>query len=143
MIRRAVPDDCGSLVALALEALVTVDIGDLLVERRRIRLLATNLVSDPSCLVLVHEENMRLTGAIALSVSAGLFFERKAAAICFWYATVPGTGRALLREALRWALARPAIKAVGASFDFGCDPRVGKILERAGLRLRGQVYARY
>lgn len=142
MIRRARPADVTSLVAMALRALGSLDTGTVVVSKKRIELTARRLVSDPQSLVLVHENN-DIDGAIAVSVTDSICFERKIAGIVLWYAEVSGTGATLLRQALMWSAKRPAIKAVGLSMDFGGDERIGKLLERAGLNRRGSVYARY
>lgn len=142
-LRKARPQDLPRLTDLALEALAEVDTGTLVLSRERIVSLARTLVSDPSGLVLVDVHDGVLTGAIALSVSDGVFFERKSAGIIFWYSRIPRRGYVLLRQALQWVNSRPSIKAVGFAEDFVGDRRVGKLLERAGLKYRGSVYAKY
>lgn len=141
MIRRAIPRDIQALVGLALRCIRGLDTGDLVISSARIEAALRRLVSDPSSLVLVS--GTPIDGAIAVQVNDGCFYERKSAGIIFWYSGVPGIGYALLKRALKWADSRPAIKAIGLSQDFGGDARVGKLLERAGLKYRGSVYARY
>lgn len=142
MIRRAIPRDIQALVGLALRCIRGLDTGDLVISSARVEATVRRLVSDASGLVLL-DERVGLTGAIALAVSDGHFFERKVAGIVFWYSEIPGSGYALLREALKWCAGRPAIKAVGLAQDFGGDVRVGKLLQRAGLKKRGSVCAGY
>ena len=143
MIRRAKPSDVPALVALAHRALQHVDIGNVVVSKTRISGASCRLVSDPQSLVLVHESDGTIDGAIAVGVSDALWFERKVAGILFWYAEQPRTGYAMLRQAVQWSLSRPVIKAIGLSEEFTFDPRIGKLLERAGLKRRGSVFARY
>lgn len=141
-LRRARPSDLEALTDLALDALDRIDTGTLLVSRERIRSLARTLISDASGLVLVLDQD-GITGAIALSVSDGAFFERQSAGIHLWHARSAWRLKVLLDAAMRWVDARRAIKAVGVSFDFGCDARLGRLLERHGLKLRGPTFARY
>lgn len=142
MIRRARPLDLDALVGLVMRATLKFDMGDLLISRECITSTAQRLISDPQSLVLVHE-TQGVDGAIVLAVNDGLFFERKAAGILFWYAAIPRSGYLLLRHAMKWCKARPAIKAIGLSLDFGGDERVGKLLQRAGLKSRGRSHVRY
>lgn len=142
MIRRAIPRDIPALVGLALRCIRDLDVGDLVVSPARVEATARRLVSDPSGLVLV-DDGIGISAVIAVAVSDGHFFERKAAGIIFWYSETPGSGYRLLREAMNWARGRPAVKAIGLSQDFGGDVRIAKVMTRAGLKVRGSVSARY
>lgn len=144
MIRSAQPTDgkaCGLLVERWLS---TIDYGDLLVSRSRILANVQHVISDASGHVLVHETpNGLIDGCVALATVDMLCFERKTACVVFWYAETPRTGYKMLRQALSWVDGRRVIKSVGMSADFGMDPRVCKLIERAGLKRRGPVFARY
>lgn len=143
MIRRAKPADVAAVIVLAQRAALRVDTSTVVVSPARIAQAALRMISEPQSLVLVHESSGAIDGVIAVSVSDALWFERKIAGIVLWYAEVPRSGYAMLRQALAWCAHRPAIKAIGISEDFACDPRIGKLLEHAGLKKRGSVYARY
>lgn len=142
MIRRAKPIDLDALVGLVMRALLKFDLGDLLVSRERITHTAQQMISDPQALVLVHDVQ-GIDGAIVIGSQDALFCERKLAAILFWYATTPRSGYLLLRHAMKWINGRQAIKGVGMSLEFNADERVGKLLQRVGLKPRGRSFARY
>jgi len=144
MIRRASPTDALAIVELAARAVSGLpDSRNVVSSAARVRQAAKRLISDPQSLVLVCDQDGKLNGVLAMSVSDALWFERKVAGIVLWYAETPRTGYAMLRQALTWAKGRPAIKAVGFSEEFAVDQRVGNLLMRAGLPRRGAVYARY
>jgi hypothetical protein len=144
VIRRAQPRDIHALLVLAQRATLRVETGNVVISLERMAAVALRMLSEPQSLVLVHETSDGIRGAIAVGVNDALWFDRKVASIVLWYAEVPGTGYAMLRHALEWCDRRPVIKAVGISEDFAWDNQlIGKILERAGLKRRGSVYARY
>lgn len=133
-IRIAVPADIPAIVSLGIEALERGAYEKLVISHERVEAIARECVSAASNFAWVAEHDGQVVAAVCGFVSPCLFYERNQFNICQFYTRVPGAGLPLLRQALRWARARPAIKIIVFTLEGDADPRIGKLLMRLGLR---------
>ena len=66
--------------------------------------------SDSDFQLAAFADDGRIVGMIAAAVADMPFFERGEAHVFVLYATVPGVGRALIRELLKWFKASPRVQ---------------------------------
>jgi hypothetical protein len=133
MIRRAVPSDIQAIVELGIEALNKGAYKNMVVSRTKVEEMARLCVASPANFAFVAERDGVVGGAVCGFVNECLFYERKQLSIVQFYCRIPGEGIKLIREVLRWARGRPAIKLIVFSMEHDADPRIGLLLKRLGL----------
>ena len=141
MIRPAKPQDVPAIVRLALQALNEDPYPNLVISRPKVEAMARVAVSSPQHFVWVAEVDGEVRGAVAAIVDDCTFYERKQANVVQFYAReAPGEGIKLIREFLRWARSRQAIKQIIFTLEGNADPRIGKMLVRMGLKTALPIY---
>lgn len=143
IVRRATPNDVLPITALAASYLERAHTGKLRIDFSSLALHAREMISRPDCFVAVHDNEGDVDGAIAVMSQHGLWYAKQTAVILLWIAKTPGTGRAMLRNAMEWADSRPTIRAVGLSMDFGDDIAATQICKRFGILPTGHLFVRY
>ena len=134
MIRKATPGDIPAIVELGIEALRQDAYDELLIAPDKVRRMAVECVSSANNFAWVCESDGRVQGAVVALVHELMFYERKQASCVMFYCKVPGEGVKLMREFLRWARNRPAIKLIVFTLERRADPRIGKLLTKLGLK---------
>ena len=134
MIRKAKPGDLEAIVALGVEALEQDAYEELVISEAKVRDVATHCISSANDFVWVSEKDDVIRGAFVASIRDMLFYERKQASVLMYYCHEVGDGARLIREFLRWARSRRIIKMIEFTLEPGADPRIGKLLERMGLK---------
>jgi hypothetical protein len=140
IIRKAVPNDIDSIVCLGIEALNKYSYPNLLIDKDKIYQIARECVSAPCNFSWVSVTDNKVTGAVCALVHPLMFYERSQASVVQFYCKTPGEGIKLLREFLGWARSRPVIKLICFTLEGRMDPRVGKMLNRLGLKQELPVY---
>lgn len=135
MIRKAVPADIPAIVELGIEALKDDPLDGLLISREKVEKMAIECVSAANNFGWVCERDGKVVGAVGALVHELMFYERKqASCVMFYCKQAPGEGIALIRQFLRWARGRPAIKLIVFTLERHADPRIGRLLGRMGLK---------
>lgn len=140
MIRPATPHDVEKVVALGVEALEKHGYEGLVISRERCRNVAVECISGASHFAWVAEEAGEIVAAVLALVHPLMFYERNQATVVQFYSKRPGAGIKLLRQFLTWARGRRAIKSIVFTVEHEADPRIGKLLQRLGLKLELPVY---
>lgn len=140
IVRRATPADLHDVVRLGIAGLEHDAYPGLLIDRSKVVDVARHAISSPSDYVGVGELNGQVVAAVTAVVGDMLFHERKQATVLQFWTEVPGCGLPVMRAFLRWARARPIIKSIVFTVEHGADPRIGRMLERLGLRMALPVY---
>jgi hypothetical protein len=140
MIRNAVPGDIPRIVELGVEALSIDPYPELLISREKVFNIARECVSSAQHFAWVSEHNDQLCGALVALVTPLLLHERSQAMVVMWYCNKPGDGVRLMREFLKWARSRRAIKLIEYTSERNADPRIGRALEYLGLKQSLPIY---
>lgn len=133
MIRKATPADVPAIVEMGLEALNTSPYPNMVISRQKVEAVALECVSSAKNFSWVAEKDGVIGGALCAVTHDCMFYERQQASVVQWYCKIPNDGIALMREFIRWANSRPAIKMISVSLEYDADPRIGKVLKRLGL----------
>ena len=122
------------IVELGLEALNDNSYETMRVDPAKVRKIAIECVSGASNFCWVAEQKGVIVAAVTALVHDLLFYERKQASVVQFYSRGhSGEGTQLIREFLKWARGRRAIKLITFTLEPGADPRIGKLLTRLGL----------
>lgn len=140
IIRKATPSDISDVARLGIEALNLDPYENLLICNEKVLAIATECVSAPCNFCWVAEKDSEIVGAVSALVHPMAFYERSQASVVQFYCKDPGQGIKLIRELLKWASTRPAIKMVCFTLECRADPRIGKLLKRLGLQNELPVY---
>lgn len=140
MIRRATPYDIPAIIALGIEALNRGTYPNLVISHEKVSAMARQCVSSSQNFAWVAERDGIVGGALCALVHENTFHERQKASVVQFYTRIPGEGVKLLREFLRWARGRPAIKIISFTLEPDADPRIGKLLSRLGLHRELRVF---
>lgn len=140
IIRKATPSDIPDLVRLGLEALNLEPYENLRICEEKVNAVAIECVSASCNFCWVAENDGEVLGAVSALVHPMAFYERNQATVIQFYCKDPGQGIKLIRELLKWAKSRPAIKMVCFTLECKADPRIGKLLKRLGLQNELPVY---
>lgn len=134
MIRRATIHDLAQIADLAIEAIDPSSVPTLRIDRERIEVMVKDVVTSPKNFGMVSIRNGKIVGAVGVLVHDSLFFERMTASVLMFYCKAPGDGARMIRDFVRWAKGRPAIKQIVFSLEWDADPRIAKFLERMGFK---------
>lgn len=140
MIRKATPADIPAIVELGIEALNKGAYQNMVISREKVEATARQCVSSAQHFAWVAERDGVVGGSLVACVHDCMVYERQQATVVQWYCKIPGEGIRLMREFLRWADSRPAIKMKAVSLEYDADPRIGYILKRLGLNLTLPAY---
>lgn len=140
MIRKATSSDIPRIVELGIEALNQGAYPNLVISREKVEAMARECVSSSQNFAWVAEKDGNVVAAVCGFVTECLFYERKQFNICQFWSRTPGEGIKLIRQALRWARSRPAIKMIIFTLEADADPRIGLMLSRLGLKISLPVY---
>lgn len=140
MLRKATPSDTPAIVSLGIEALESNPYEGLVISRDRVNSLITECVSAACNFAWVSEIDGKVVASVMALVHPNMVYERNCATVVQFYTRVPGEGAKLIRQFLRWARSRPAIKLITFTIDYNADPRIGKLLERMGLCMALPVF---
>lgn len=133
--RRARVDDLESVVELGIEALKKTAYQDnMVISKSRVRQAVREAISGAGCYCAVAVYDGRIVAVVSAIVHDFMSYERKQASVIQFYAVKPGAGIRLIRDFLKWARARPAIKAIVFTVEAKADPRIVKLLMRLGLK---------
>lgn len=139
MIREATPVDVPRLVAMGREFLHTTAYAALIADNPdQMSALASSLIDADRGVVLVADHGGELTGMIGVLVTAHHLSAEPVAMEAFWWASTPGDGVRLRRDAESWAQAHGAV----AMQMVAPSEAVGAMLERAGYALIERGYMR-
>lgn len=128
------PADIPAITAIGLEALRAQAYPGLVISPEKVEHVARECVTSASNFAWVAERDGVVGGAVCALVHDQMWYARKQASVVQFASNIPGDGAKLLREFMRWARGRPAIKLISFSLECDADPRIGKLLERLGLR---------
>tara|TARA_R110002096_G_C14661910_1_gene728357 strand:+ start:43087 stop:43530 length:444 start_codon:yes stop_codon:yes gene_type:complete len=140
IIRKAVPNDIEAVANLGIEALNKDKYDKLIICKDKVLAVARECISSANNFCWVVEKDSKIVGAVTAIVHPMAFYERNQATVVQFYCTDSGQGIKLIREFLKWAKSRPAIKMVCFTLECKADPRIGKLLERLGLENELPVY---
>lgn len=140
-MRAAKLSDIDGLMALGIEAMEKDPYEGLVMDRKKMRNMLVECISGASNFCwLVEDDEGAPQAAVTVLVHPMMFYERNQASVVQFYSRVPGWGVKLIREFLKWARGRRAIKMIVFTLEPGADPRIGRLLERLGLRQALPVY---
>jgi len=134
IIRPATPDDIQAITDLGLEALMNDAYPNLVIDKDKVKAMATECVSAATNFSWVTEVDGKIVAAVSAIVTDMMFYERKQANVVQFYTTVPNAGLPLIREFLRWSRNRRVIKLICFTLESNADPRIGKLLRSLGLK---------
>ncbi len=140
VLRPATPYDLNAIVGLGLKALEAGAYPGLVISTEKVRSVALDCISSPKNFAWVAEEDGEVVAAVSAIVHDMMFHERKQASVVQFYTRKPNAGLPLIREFLKWARGRRVIKAICFTLECDADPRIGKMLERLGLKKELPVY---
>jgi len=140
MIRKATPNDINAIVELGIEALNKGAYKNMVVSIEKVEALAIQGVSSARNFAWVAEKDGAIGGSLVAIVHECMCYERQQASVVQWYCKIPGDGISLMREFVRWANSRPAIKMKAVSLEHDADPRIGNILTRLGMEMTLPAY---
>jgi len=133
MIRRAVPADIPAIVELAIEALRQGAYENMVINREKVEAMVRVCLTSPPNFAWIAEHDGQIGGAVGALVHECMFYDRIQATVVMFFCKIRGEGVKLLREFLRWARARPAIKLIAFSLEYDADQRIEILLKRLGL----------
>ena len=107
--RRITPDDVPQALAFAIEGLRPERV-PLVFSRARTQAVVEHFQRSATDFHLAAFDGDRMVGLIAAAIADMPFFERCEAHVYVLYATVPGVGRALIRQMLEWFKATPRLQ---------------------------------
>jgi len=128
------------IVELGLEALNLDPYNKLVISKRKIISLANECISSANNFAWVVEHDNKIKGAVCALIHPIMFYEKSQASVLQFYCKVPGAGIKLLRTFMEWVDSRPVIKLVVFTLEGNADPRIGKLLNRLGLKKDLPVY---
>lgn len=141
VIRKAVPADIRAIVELGVEALELNPQPGMVIDRLKVKEVATDCVSSARHFAMVAEVNGMVEGAVCAFANENLFHKRQQASVVQFYTRAPGEGIKLLRELLKWYQSRPALRALYFTLEHRADPRIIKMLRRLGLQTELPIMA--
>lgn len=127
------PADIPAIVSLGIEAMNQGAYPNMVISRDKVEAMARECVSSAKNFAWVAEQDGVVGGSVCALVHECMFYERSQATVVQWYCKIPGDGIRLMREFIRWANSRSAIKMISVSLEYDADPRIGKILKRLGM----------
>ena len=133
MIRPATWADVQAAADLGVEALERSPIGE--VDRKAIVHVITRGVSAASDFMWVSEIGGKIEGALG-AIGCDFHFHRgQMLQVAQFYCRPParGEGLRMLREMIRWADGRPAIRIISCSVELALDKRIIALFERLGF----------
>lgn len=134
-LRRSRPDDVDAIVRLGMDGLNADPYPGLVIDPAKVRAVVVSCVSAPADFAWVAvDEGGKVVASVLATVHDMVFHERKQATVLQFWTEAPGAGAPLMRQFLRWARARRAIKSIVFTLECGADPRIGKLMHRLGLR---------
>lgn len=139
-IRPAKPQDIDGIVALGIEALKNDPYEGLVISEERVREAARECISGANHFCWIAEDDGTVVAAVSAFALPMMFYERFQLTVVQFYSKAAGQGVKLLREMLRWADGRPAIKSIVFTLEHKADPRIGKLLRRLGFTAELPVY---
>lgn len=131
--RRATPHDIDGVTRLGLEALQRDPYPTLRIDASKVREMARLVISGAGNYCHVAEKDGKVVAAVSALIQPCMFYERQQANVVQFYTREPGAGLPLIRDFLRWARSRPAIKLIVFTLEVRADPRIGKLMKRLGL----------
>lgn len=132
--RIATPADIDAVTLLGIKALEQDAYPNLVIEKEKVRAMATECISSSSNFSWVTEIDGEVVAAVSAFVTDMMFYERKQANVVQFYTTAPNAGLPLIREFLKWSRSRRVIKLICFTLEVQADPRIGKLLKRMGLK---------
>jgi hypothetical protein len=143
VIREAKTKDIPKIIELGIESLTINDpYPELRIDKQKVRQMAIELVSGASNFAWVYEnDDGEVVGAVCGLMHEIMFHERKQLSVVMYYCREPGGGGFLMRKLVRWWKTRPGYKMCVVSLEEGSDPRIGRILMKAGLNKQIPTYA--
>jgi hypothetical protein len=139
-IRKAKPADLTAIVALGIEALEKTNHPGVVISRAKVEDIARQCVTSSANFAWVAERDGIVGGAVCARVHECLHYAQKQASVVQFYSKIPGEGVKLIREFLRWARGRPAIKMIVFTLEADADPRIEKLLARLGLQKKLPIF---
>lgn len=133
MIRPATLEDIPALMPLAMEALQTNGYLSLVPSEAKISGMLAACIGSVTHFGWVSEREGEIMGAIGAMVEPLAAYERNQAQVVMWYCKQPGDGMRLMRQFLAWAKQRPMIKQIVFGMERKADPRIAKLIHRAGF----------
>jgi hypothetical protein len=141
MIRPATLKDVDMVVELGLEALNDNAYENMRIDPKKVRKVAIECISGASNFCWVAETGGVVVAAVTVLVHEQLFYERSQASVVQFYSRGHrGQGFSLIKQFLKWARGRRAIKLITFTLEPGADPRIGKLLSRLGLSNELPIY---
>ena len=132
--------DTKAIVDLGMEALERDPYPGLVISRDKLIEVAHECISQNCNFAWVEEEDGEIVGAVCALVHEMTFHERKQASVVQFYCNKPDKGVRLIRKFLDWARNRRAIKMICFTLECRADPRIGKLLNRLGLKQELPVF---
>jgi len=112
-------------------------------DKNKIKTIVAKSITSPACYTMALEAEGKLRGCLIAIVQPHTWAERQVAHIVLWVSEVPSGGVRLLRDFVLWLAPRRGIRLAGYTPDFEWDPRIGKLLIRAGFTRHGGSFLFY
>lgn len=114
------------------------------VSRTRVRAVVEHFVMSQGDFHLAAFDGGRMVGGIAVLVSQMLWFQRAEAHVVMFFAVVPGVGRRLLREAMRWFRDNAGLRRMHWPLEDDAQvERLTRMGRRAGFNRQHSVLLAY
>lgn len=133
MIRKATKADIPRLLELAIEALKREEDQNLVIDEGKVRMCIEDCVMGLNNFCWVSERNGVISGSLGAMAVDLTFHERKQLQVLGWYSAIPGDGYRMMKQMVKWAATKPAIKQICFSMDTTFDKRIGDVAVRAGF----------
>ena len=140
LIRSATPSDLKSVVRLGIQGLESTGYKHMIIDRDKVEKVAIECISSPTNFCWVAEHDGEVVAAVSALVFDLMFYQRKQCNVVQFWSNYPGAGIKLIREFLKWARGRRAIKMIIFTLEANVDPRIGKLLKREGLVSEMPIY---
>jgi len=133
----------GGMVRLGVDALKKDPAPRQRISTEKLTNLARTCIVDPNHYAKVSVVGLEVVASVCAIVDDQMLYERKQATVVQFYTIAPGEGVKLLRDFMRWCREQRKIKSIVVLVEHGADPRIGRLLERLGLKSQCPVYAEW
>lgn len=143
MIRKAVPDDLRVITELGIESLNNDPYQGLIIDKDKVKDTAVQCISSASNFAWVSVIDGKVVGAVGAMVFPLQFYQKKQCSVVMFYCKVPGDGGKLIKKVVEWYKSKAGLRMMEFTFERNMDKKIGKFLEKLGLREELPVYAHF
>lgn len=134
IVRRGRARDLDAVAELGIEAVEKNAFSNMVISHERIRHNLSVAIANARHYCGVCELDGKVVAAVSALTHDMLCYERQQASVIQFYTRVPGYGLPVMRDFLRWARSRPAIKAIVFTLEVHADPRIARLLQALGFK---------